>query len=172
MQLLNSGNIKEAIHITKDKGVKHVAKLEAKMLQLTLYARTKANNFIDNNRNEQTKLEKITIFLTIIGVFLSLVISFIAIRIVFRYEESLREKNEKLQKAIDEIDVLRGILPICSFCKNVRNDEGYYEKIEGYVSKHSSVDFSHTVYPTCMKEHYPEEYNSIVSMHESKTTTP
>jgi PAS domain S-box-containing protein len=69
----------------------------------------------------------------------------------------------ELQTALDEVKTLRGILPICSFCKNIRNDEGYYEQIEGYIHKHSGVDFSHTVCPDCMKEHYPEEYNKLLS---------
>lgn len=69
---------------------------------------------------------------------------------------------KKLQATLDEIKVLRGILPICSFCKNIRNDEGYYEQIEEYIHKHSGVDFSHTICPTCAKEHYPEEYASIM----------
>jgi len=68
----------------------------------------------------------------------------------------------KLQKAANEIKTLQGILPICSFCKNIRNDEGYYEQIESYIHKHSGVDFSHTICPSCMQEHYPEEYNDIV----------
>ncbi len=69
---------------------------------------------------------------------------------------------EKLEKAIAEVKTLRGILPICSFCKNIRNDEGYYEQIEGYIHKHSGVDFSHTICPTCMEKHYPEEFQNIV----------
>jgi HAMP domain-containing protein len=69
---------------------------------------------------------------------------------------------EKLEKSITEIHTLQGILPICSFCKNIRNDEGYYEQIEGYIHKHSGVDFSHTICPTCAKEHYPKEYASIM----------
>jgi PAS domain S-box-containing protein len=69
---------------------------------------------------------------------------------------------EELKKALSEIKTLRGILPICSFCKNIRNDEGYYEQIEGYIHKHSGVDFSHTICPDCLKKHYPEEYDSII----------
>lgn len=75
------------------------------------------------------------------------------------------ERNKligKLQKSLEEIQTLRGILPICSFCKKIRNDEGYYEQIESYFHKHTGVDFSHTFCPTCMKEHYPEEYASIM----------
>jgi PAS domain S-box-containing protein len=75
-----------------------------------------------------------------------------------------KEKEDlinELQIALDEVKTLRGILPICSFCKNIRNDEGYYEQIEGYIHKHSGVDFSHTVCPTCMKENYPDVYEAI-----------
>ena len=73
----------------------------------------------------------------------------------------LEGKNKALQGALDEIKILRGILPICSFCKNIRNDEGYYERIEAYIHKHSGVDFSHTICPECMEKHYPEEHALI-----------
>jgi PAS domain-containing protein len=62
----------------------------------------------------------------------------------------------------EEIKLLRGILPICSICKNIRNDEGYYEQIESYFHKYSGVNFSHTICPHCMQEHYPKEYESII----------
>jgi PAS domain S-box-containing protein len=59
---------------------------------------------------------------------------------------------------ITEIQTLRGIVPICSFCKKIRNDEGYYEAVESYVSRHSDADFSHTFCPECGEKHYPEVY--------------
>lgn len=74
---------------------------------------------------------------------------------------ALRDLTEQ-KKAEDEIKTLRDILPICSFCKKIRNDEGYYEQIEGYIRRHSGVDFSHTICPSCAKEHYPKEYGNIV----------
>lgn len=76
--------------------------------------------------------------------------------------EKEREKLiSELQSALSEIKILRGILPICSFCKKIRNDDGYYEQIESYIHKHSGVDFSHTICPSCIKEHYPEEYQKM-----------
>lgn len=60
------------------------------------------------------------------------------------------------KNAEQEIETLRGILPICSFCKKIRNDKGDYEKIEAYIERNSEVDFSHTVCPACMQKHYPE----------------
>lgn len=75
----------------------------------------------------------------------------------------LSERVKELQEASNEINTLRGILPICSYCKNIRNDEGYYEQIEGYIHKHSGVGFSHTICPTCLEKHYPEECESIMN---------
>ena len=71
-------------------------------------------------------------------------------------KNSLEEKNGKLQRASEEIKTLEGIVPICSFCKKVRDDKGYWEQVEVYVSKHSHADFSHSICPDCLKEHYPE----------------
>ncbi len=75
-------------------------------------------------------------------------------------EESSKEREQliaKLQATLDEIKILRGILPICSYCKKIRNDDGYFEQIESYIHSHSGVDFSHTICPSCMKKYYPEE---------------
>lgn len=163
VRLLQSDKKQEAILITKTIGADHVEKLEGKMLELTSYARKKADGFIDIAEKMQSNLEKITLFLSISGVFISLIISYTATRLVLNAEKLLKDKNDKLQKALDEIRVLQGILPICSFCKNIRNDQGYYEQIETYIHKHSGVDFSHTICPSCMKKHYPKEFESIIA---------
>jgi len=167
IQLFEAGNKQDAIFITKSKGAEHVAKLEAKMLELTSYARKKADSFIELAETEQSKFERIILVLTLLGILVSIAISFNAITRVLKAENLLRDKNNTLQKALDEIKTLQGILPICSFCKNIRNDQGYYEQIEGYIHKHSGVDFSHTICPSCMEKHYPEEYKSISSKKKS-----
>jgi PAS domain S-box-containing protein len=69
------------------------------------------------------------------------------------------EKDElisKLQKAANEINTLRGILPICSYCKQIRDDKGYWNQLETYIGERSDVDFSHSICPTCAQKHYPE----------------
>jgi HAMP domain-containing protein len=72
-----------------------------------------------------------------------------------------REKMiEELRSALSEIKILRDILPICSYCKKIRNDEGYYEQLEGYLLKFSGVGFSHTICPHCLVQHFPEEYSA------------
>jgi PAS domain S-box-containing protein len=63
---------------------------------------------------------------------------------------------EKLQKALEEVKTLRGILPICSYCKKIRNDQGYWKQIETYIHEHSEAQFSHGICKDCAKEHYPD----------------
>jgi len=68
------------------------------------------------------------------------------------------QKNlvEKLQTALDEVKQLSGLLPICCHCKKIRDDKGYWNQVEGYISTHSEAEFSHCICPECMKEHYPD----------------
>ena len=68
--------------------------------------------------------------------------------------EELRLANCDLQKALDEIKTLQGIIPICSFCHKIRDDEGAWNQLESYISKHSKTEFSHAVCPECMEKHY------------------
>jgi len=56
---------------------------------------------------------------------------------------------------------LRGIIPLCSFCKKIRDDKGYWEQVDIYLQKHSEADISHSLCPECVKKHYPEEYMTI-----------
>lgn len=71
-------------------------------------------------------------------------------------KQSLKQKNQELQQALDEIKTLRGILPICMHCKKIRNDDGYWQQLEAYLSHHSEAEFSHGVCTDCIKTHYPE----------------
>ena len=71
--------------------------------------------------------------------------------------EEEREKVIKdLQDALSEINTLRGILPLCSYCKKVRNDKGYWEQVDVYIHKYSPADISHSICPDCF-EKYNEE---------------
>ncbi len=69
-------------------------------------------------------------------------------------EENLKLIN-KLQKALDEVKTLRGMIPICAYCKNIRDDNGYWTQVEAYVSEHTEAAFTHGYCPECMKKHFP-----------------
>lgn len=57
-----------------------------------------------------------------------------------------------------EIKILRGILPLCSFCKKIRNDKGFWEQVDTYLHKYSEADISHSLCPECYRKHYPDQY--------------
>jgi hypothetical protein len=63
-----------------------------------------------------------------------------------------------LQKALEEVKTLSGMLPICASCKKIRDDEGYWQQIEEYIRDHSEADFTHGICEDCVKELYPEIY--------------
>jgi PAS domain S-box-containing protein len=79
-----------------------------------------------------------------------------------KHAEEEREKLiKKLGKALKEIKTLKGILPLCSFCKKIRDDKGYWEQVDVYIHRYSEADISHSICPECMKKHYPDEYEAI-----------
>lgn len=89
---------------------------------------------------------------------------FLAVALFTAYLTAQRRKalinvvasHAELEKALEEIKVLRGILPICMHCKQVRTDAGLWQQVEQYVSEHTEAQFSHGVCPECMKKLYPE----------------
>lgn len=151
VHLLNSGDKQTAILITRGKGADHVANLENQMLELTLYARKKATGFIEYAEVKQARLEKITGVLTVAGVFISLIIALVATSRLQNANKKILDKNNKLQNALDEIKTLQGIIPICSYCKKIRNDKGAWDIIEAYICNHSQAQFSHGICPECYK---------------------
>lgn len=70
--------------------------------------------------------------------------------------ETLRLINIQLQQALDNVKVLRGLIPICANCKKIRGDEGYWEAVDQYISEHSEAKFSHGICPDCIKSLYPQ----------------
>jgi two-component system, response regulator PdtaR len=68
----------------------------------------------------------------------------------------LRRLNTELKKALENEKILTGLLPICAHCKSIRNDEGYWEAVEGYITEHTEAHFSHSICPSCMSKIYPE----------------
>jgi DNA-binding response OmpR family regulator len=73
-----------------------------------------------------------------------------------RIEEERERLVRELEDALAEIRTLRGILPICSYCKKIRDDEGYWHQVEVYIRDRSEVEFSHGICPDCAKKLYPE----------------
>jgi phosphoserine phosphatase RsbU/P len=70
-------------------------------------------------------------------------------------ELELRRSNEELQRALKEVKVLRGLIPICASCKKIRNDGGFWQQLEEYLGEHSEAEFSHGLCQPCIKKLYP-----------------
>lgn len=79
-------------------------------------------------------------------------------------EEERERVIRELQDALAEVEILSGLLPICSYCKKVRNDGGYWQQIENYIESHSNAKFSHGMCNGCMKKHHPRIYKRLVKM--------
>ena len=65
------------------------------------------------------------------------------------------KRNKELAKQFYQIKTLRGLIPICANCKQVRNDQGYWEQIEAYIERYSESTFTHGICPKCAKDMYP-----------------
>jgi phosphoserine phosphatase RsbU/P len=85
-------------------------------------------------------------------------------------QNRLADKVQELQEALDQVKMLEGILPICSFCKKIRDDQNYWRQVEDYVGSHSEAKFSHSICPQCMRKHYPEFAKSIAEQSEENST--
>ena len=68
--------------------------------------------------------------------------------------EARKSVQTALQKALAEIKTLRGIIPICSYCKGIRDDKGVWYRLEKYIQRHSYAEFSHGVCPKCAEAFY------------------
>ncbi len=61
-----------------------------------------------------------------------------------------------MNESLAQIKVLRGMLPICSGCKRIRDDKGYWNQLESYLHEHSQAELSHALCPSCVAELYPD----------------
>jgi len=64
----------------------------------------------------------------------------------------------ELQEALAKVETLSGLIPICAWCKKIRDDVGYWQAVEKYIEEHSRAEFTHGICPECLKKVYPEAY--------------
>jgi ligand-binding sensor domain-containing protein len=88
------------------------------------------------------------------------------IRRLRRHEDALKVR---IQEALAEIKVLSGLLPICAACKNVRDDRGYWNRIEVYIREHSEAEFTHGLCPACLRNLYPEFAERVLAATEDRS---
>ncbi len=69
---------------------------------------------------------------------------------ILQYNTVLAKQNNELQHVLNQLKVLKGILPTCSYCKKIRNHDGSWEQMESYINTHSEAEFSHSICPDCI----------------------
>ena len=87
-----------------------------------------------------------------------------ALRRLARQAAMLLEQRRlaaELASALHEVKTLQGLLPMCSHCRGVRDDQGYWSTVEDYLSRHTELGLSHGVCPDCLKTHYPRTYERL-----------
>ncbi|MBI4810188.1 MAG: PAS domain S-box protein [Ignavibacteriales bacterium] len=78
-----------------------------------------------------------------------------------RYEIDRERLIHELKEALSEVKMLTGLLPICSNCKKIRDDGGYWTQVETYIAKHTDATFTHGLCPDCIKELFPDVYKRM-----------
>ena len=74
---------------------------------------------------------------------------------ILRLESALAGKIGELEKALSRVRALEGLVPICMYCKKIRDDDDTWHKLETYIEEHSDASFSHSLCEPCRKAHYP-----------------
>ncbi len=76
---------------------------------------------------------------------------------VLTLQNKLRERVRELEAALAKVQTLQGLLPICSYCKRIRNDRNYWQQVEQYIGEHSRAEFSHGICPECFAKQFAPE---------------
>ncbi len=158
-----------------------LAALSDMQLQLQLEHQENENDLLKskNKINElELRNEKYFRWGLIIFILFGFVLLFLLLhrwRVLRRLNNALKGQNVQIKKmiddkekligdleeALDNISTLQNLLPICSNCKNIRDDEGYWQSVESYISSHTYVKFSHGLCPDCAEKLYPDIYQKI-----------
>jgi CheY-like chemotaxis protein len=73
----------------------------------------------------------------------------------------LETANRELSRALSEVKQLNALLPICSYCKKIRDDKDYWQSVEGYIGRHTNTQFSHGICPECFEKHVKPELEQL-----------
>ncbi len=83
----------------------------------------------------------------------------------------LRRVSARLAEALDQVKTLQGLLPICAWCKRIRDDEGYWDQIEAYFHKHTGADFTHGICSQCLEKAHAEWEHKQSAAEAARTST-
>lgn len=91
-------------------------------------------------------------------------------RRIVELQQSLAAHVRELQETLAQVRSLHGLLPICAYCKRIRDDKSYWQEVEAYISQHAEVQFSHGICPGCYEKHIQRELEQAKTEYEAKST--
>jgi len=80
---------------------------------------------------------------------------------VITLEQTLAQRIKALEEMMGKVKILQGLLPICSYCKKIRDDKNYWLEVEAYITRHSEAQFSHGLCPDCFDKYYKTELENL-----------
>ena len=86
---------------------------------------------------------------------------------VLELQVALAQRVRQLEEALSRVKTLQGLLPICSYCKKIRDDQNYWQQVEGYISNHSEAQFSHGICPECYTRFVQPELDRLQAQAEN-----
>ena len=87
---------------------------------------------------------------------------------IHRMQKHEQELQRRVDEAVAQVKVLHGLLPICTGCKKIRDDQGYWNQIESYIGKHADIQFSHSLCPDCLRSIYPDVADEVLAEMKAK----
>lgn len=91
-------------------------------------------------------------------------------RRIVELQQSLADRIHELEAALSQVKRLHGLLPICAYCKKIRDDKSYWQELEGYIAKHSEAQFSHGICPGCYEKCVKPELEQLKRELDAKLT--
>jgi CheY-like chemotaxis protein len=91
---------------------------------------------------------------------------------VVELQRALADRVRHLEEALASVKTLQGLLPICAYCKAIRDDKNYWQQVETYFHEHSGVQFSHSYCPNCYKRHVKPQLDALEAAHERERRRP
>ena len=124
--------------------VAHDADRQARQIELLEQHGARRDAELARVRTARTALAVIALL-----VLVSLALLYARFRLKHQSATRFRAQAEQLAEALDRLQTLKGLLPICAWCKKVRDDDGYWTQVEAYVARHSKAEFTHCICPSC-----------------------
>jgi hypothetical protein len=164
IQLFSHGEVSGAYYYGKEDGPKDLEWLSnelgdfAEKDQLEVFLE-KDLNLRESKRHFEIKFKRM---LDVSGKFSGIIVILNDITERKQVEEEKSNLIVELKNALTQVKQLTGFIPICSSCKKIRDDQGYWSEVERYISEHSEAEFSHGICPECMRKLYPEIADDVL----------